>query len=92
MGERIMNGLSGFDEIADTNPHSATTSGTDFWEHIVILEDAKFAALTGGNITGFGADPVDANARVYTAGDQFAGKITAFTLHSGRVRAYRRSS
>lgn len=94
MNGRIVNGLAGFDEVQDTNPHAAPASAhrTEYWEAIHVLEDAKFALLTGGNIAGFGDDPDPGTARSYPAGLIFYGKITAFTLLSGRVIAYRRSN
>ena len=92
MGERVINGLAGFEEVEDTDARVANTDRGEYWENIVILTDAKFAVFTAGNVTGFGADADVGTARVYLAGDSIFAKITSFTLHSGRVRAYRRSN
>ena len=83
---RVVNGLTGWDEVSDT------AAKTGVWESIEVIADAKFAALTAANATGFGSNAVAGSATTYVAGHVIPGNITAFQLHSGRVRAYRKSN
>jgi len=77
---KITNGLSGGNYIADTDPH------TGDWLAIQVLADAKFHTLTG-NIADI-ANTADASAPVIPAGTVLFGKFTAIDLHSGRIIAY----
>ena len=78
--QKITNGLSGGNYIADT------TLRTGDWLAIQVLADAKFHTLTG-NIADI-ANTTDASAPVIPAGTILFGKFTALDLHSGRVIAY----
>ncbi len=77
---KITNGLSGGNYIADTDPH------TGDWLAVQVLADAKFHTLTG-NIADI-ANATEASAPVIPAGTVLFGKFTALTLHSGRIIAY----
>jgi hypothetical protein len=78
--QKITNGLSGGNYIADT------TARTGDWLAVQVLADAKFHTLTG-NIADI-ANTTDASAPVIPAGTILFGKFTALDLHSGRVIAY----
>jgi hypothetical protein len=78
--QKITNGLSGGNYIADT------TLRTGDWLAVQILADAKFHTLTG-NIADI-ANTTDASAPVIPAGTILFGKFTAIDLHSGRIIAY----
>lgn len=65
---------------------TGTTARTGSWFSIHMIEDTEFSVLTdnladpnGNAATGF----------VYGAGQVIFGDFTAFTLTSGKVRAYR---
>jgi hypothetical protein len=77
---KITNGLSGGNYIADTDPHAGD------WLAVQVLADAKFHTLTG-NIADI-ADTTEGDAPVIPAGTVLFGKFTAITLHSGRIVAY----
>jgi hypothetical protein len=78
--QKITNGLSGGNYIADT------TLRTGDWLAVQVLADAKFHTLTG-NIADI-ANTTDASAPVIPAGTILFGKFTAIDLHSGRIVAY----
>jgi hypothetical protein len=78
--QKITNGLSGGNYIADT------TLRTGDWLAVQVLADAKFHTLTG-NIADI-ANATDASAPVIPAGTILFGKFTAIDLHSGRIIAY----
>jgi hypothetical protein len=77
---KITNGLSGGNYIADTNPR------TGQWLAVQVLADAKFHTLTG-NIADI-ANTTEASAPVIPAGSTIFGYFTAIDLHSGRIVAY----
>jgi hypothetical protein len=78
--QKITNGLSGGNYIADTTLRNGD------WLAVQILADAKFHTLTG-NIADI-ANTTDASAPVIPAGTILFGKFTAIDLHSGRIIAY----
>lgn len=59
-----------------------TTAQTGYFTSITILEDANFSAFTEENATG------TMTGFTVPAGVTLFGVITAFTLASGKVRAY----
>jgi hypothetical protein len=78
--QKITNGLSGGNYIADTTLRNGD------WLAVQVLADAKFHTLTG-NIADI-ANTTDASAPVVPAGTVLFGKFTAIDLHSGRIVAY----
>jgi hypothetical protein len=78
--QKITNGLSGGNYIADTTLRNGD------WLAVQVLADAKFHTLTG-NIADI-ANTTDASAPVIPAGTILFGKFTAIDLHSGRIVAY----
>lgn len=69
--------------LAGVRVTTTTAPQTGVWTAIHILEDANFSLLTDTSATG------DAmTGFVIPAGTLLRGKFTAYTLASGKVRAY----
>lgn len=81
----VVNGLAGFDEIVPGAPVAGN------WEYLKFVEDTKIKTLDADYAEGVGADPVLATAYQYRASDDMHGRFTSIEIHTGRVRAYRRS-
>jgi hypothetical protein len=81
MGNYILDllGRKGNDIIADTNTHSGPYTA------LVIIEDAVFTTLTGGELTVYGT----LGDITWPAGILIGGGFTSVKLASGVVLAYR---
>lgn len=71
-------GASGFVYTDDTNPVTGEFTVID------ILEDTVFSAITAPNASGTAL-----TSRSWKRGDKIYTKVTAYTLTSGEVAAYR---